>query len=134
MSKSIITVGGGSVALGRSTPRRQQQGGAPSELVTPSRLVWAAYAGLIVCGLLSVLCTAHTPQLAPEGLKLAFPRIYAGPLAWFGPDIHLGGVIALFTIMCVCYATLVRLGSRLPARAIVVGVLRCTSSWRSPRR
>ncbi|HEY3775267.1 MAG TPA: glycosyltransferase family 87 protein [Solirubrobacteraceae bacterium] len=123
MSESTVTVGGGSVALGRPDARRRPQGGAPSELVTQGRLVWAAYAGLIVCGFVSVLCTAHTPQLAPEGLKLAFPRIYAGPLAWLGPDIHLGGLIALFTIMCVCYATLVRLGSQLPARAIVVGVV-----------
>lgn len=118
-----MTVGGGSVALGRSAVHRRPPADAPSELVTPRRLVWAAYAGLIVCGLGTVLCTAHTPELSPDSLQLAFPRIYAGPLAWIGPDVHLAGVIALFTIMCLCYATLVRLGPRLPARVIVAGVL-----------
>jgi hypothetical protein len=123
MSESTVTVGGGPVALGRSTVRQRPQNDAPSELITSRRLVWAAYAGLIICGLGTVLCTAHTPQLAPDSLKLAFPRIYAGPLAWLGPDVHLGGVIALFTIMCLCYATLVRYGALLSARVIVAGVI-----------
>jgi hypothetical protein len=122
MSESTVTVGGGSVALGRSAVRQRPQN-APSELITSRRIVWAAYAGLLICGIGTVLCTAHTPQLAPDSLKLAFPRIYAGPLAWFGPDVHLGGVIALFTVMCLCYATLVRYGSLLSARVIVAGVI-----------
>jgi hypothetical protein len=124
MSEPTVTVSSGSVALGRSGARHPPEREASStKLITARRLVWAAYAGLIICGLLVVLCTAHTPQLAPESWKLAFPRIDAGPLAWLGPDIHLGGVIALFTIMCVCYTTLVRLGSQLSARAIVAGVV-----------
>ncbi len=123
MSESTVTVGAGSAALGRSTVRRATQGDRHSELVTSRRVVWAAYAGLIICGLGTVLCTAHTPQLAPDSLKLAFPRIYAGPLAWIGPDVHLGGVIALFTIMCLCYAALVRYGALLPARVIVAAVI-----------
>src|ERR1700761_7725387 len=128
MSESTVTVGGGSVALGRSSAhRRRPSGGSPSEIVTSSRLVWTAYAGLIICGLASVMCTARTPQLAPDNLKGAFsqtfPRIYAGPLAGIGPDIHLGGVIALFTVMCLCYATLVRYGTRLSAHVIVGAVI-----------
>ncbi|HTU28713.1 MAG TPA: glycosyltransferase 87 family protein [Solirubrobacteraceae bacterium] len=128
MSESTVTVSGGSVTLGRSAVReRRPQGGAPSELVTPRRLLWSAYAGLIVCGLATVLCTGSTPQLSPDNLHLAFaatfPHIYAGPLANLGPDIHLGGVIALFTVMCVCYATIVRHGSLLPARAVVAGIV-----------
>jgi hypothetical protein len=123
MSDSTVTVNGGSVALGRSPARRRPADGSPSELVTSGRLLWTAYAGLILCGLATVLCLANTPQLSPQSWKLAFPRIDAGPLAWIGPDIHLGGVIALFTIMCLCYATLVRLGARLPARAIVAAIV-----------
>jgi alpha-1,6-mannosyltransferase len=122
MSESTVTVNGGSVALGRSAalPRPDE---STSQLVTPRRLVWASYVGLIVCGLLAVLCTAHTPQLEPDSWKLAFPRTGAGPIAWLGPDLHLGGVIALFTVMCVCYATLVRHGALLSARVIVAAVL-----------
>jgi Glycosyltransferase family 87 len=123
MSESTVTVHGGSAALGRSAVRERAQGGRGSELVTPRRIVWTAYAGLIICGLGTVLCTAHTPQLAPDSLQLAFPRIYAGPLAWIGPDVHLGGVIALFTIMCLCYAALVRYGALLSARVIVGAVV-----------
>lgn len=123
MSESTLTVDHGSVALGRAELRRRTRRRAPSELVTSRRLVWAAYAGLIVSGLVTVLCLAHTPQLEPDSWKLAFPRIDAGPLSWLGPDIHLGGVIALFTVMSVCYATLVRLGSQLPVRAIVAAVV-----------
>jgi alpha-1,6-mannosyltransferase len=127
MSESTVTVGGGSVAIRRSAVRRRPQGGAPRELVTSGRLVWAAYVGLILCGLGAVVCTARTPQLSPDNLGRAFsatvPKIFAGPLADIGPDIHLAGVIALFTIMCVCYAALVRLGARLPARAIVAAVV-----------
>jgi alpha-1,6-mannosyltransferase len=124
MSESTVTVGGGgAVALGRAPTRRQPAGGSPSELVTAGRLVWAAYAGLIFCGVASVLCAAHTPDLSPDNLALFFPRIFAGPLAEIGPDIHLGGCIALFTLMWACYVTLVRLGSRLPARVIVAGVV-----------
>jgi alpha-1,6-mannosyltransferase len=127
MTKSTITVDGGSVALGRSAPRRQQSGGSRSELITPNRVVWTAYASLILCGLGTVLCTANTRQLSPDNLGRAFsatlPHIYAGPLAGLGPDIHLGGVIALFTIMCVSYATLVRHGARLPVQAVVAGVI-----------
>jgi hypothetical protein len=123
MSEPTVTVSSGSVALGSSKPRRAPERGASSEIFTARRLVWAAYVGLIICGLLVVLCTAHTPQLEPDSWKLAFPRTGAGPISWIGPDIHLGGVIALFTIMCVCYTTLVRFGSQLSARVIVAGVV-----------
>ncbi|HLI60600.1 MAG TPA: glycosyltransferase family 87 protein [Solirubrobacteraceae bacterium] len=122
MSEQTVTVQGGSVALGRSTPR-ERPGGSRSQLVTSGRVLWTAYAGLILCGLATVLCLANTPQLSPDNFRLAFPLSFAGPLSAVGPDIHLGGVIALFTVMCVCYATLVRLGARLPALAIVVAVI-----------
>jgi alpha-1,6-mannosyltransferase len=127
MSETTVTVGGGSVALGRSAFRERRPEGAPSEIVTPRRLVWAAYAGMIVSGVLTVMCTGRTRQLSPDNLGLAFsstlPHIYAGPLAELGPDIHLAGVIALFTIMCAGYAVLVRHGSLLSARAIVIAVV-----------
>ncbi|HET9123615.1 MAG TPA: glycosyltransferase 87 family protein, partial [Solirubrobacteraceae bacterium] len=127
MSDSSVTVGGGSVALNQTASRRKPQGDAPSQLISAKRRVWAAYGGLILCGLVVVACTARTPQLSPDNLHLAFsstvPRIWAGPLVGIGPDIHLGGVIALFTIMCVCYATLVRFGSELSAGVIVAGVV-----------
>lgn len=122
MNESTLTVDHGSVALGRAEARRSR-GGTPSELVTSRRLVWTAYAGLILCGLATVLCLGHTPQLSPDNFRLSFPLSFAGPLAAVGPDIHLGGVIALFTVMCVCYAILVRLGARLPARAIVAAII-----------
>jgi hypothetical protein len=124
VTDQTVSVNGG-VALGHRPARRRP---VPpererTELITSSRLALAALLALVAAGVATALCTAHTPELRPDSLKLAVPVSLSGPLARIGPDLHLGGLIALFTFMCLCYVALVRLGHDLSARVVVGAVV-----------
>ena len=106
------------VAL-RTRPARASR----QALVTAPRLAWTAMFVLIAAATGTVLCSESTPALSPGSVRLAVPPALVGPLGGLGPDIHLGGAIVLFTLMCLAYGTLVRLGVELPARVVVGGVI-----------
>ena len=122
MSEPAITVGGGIAVARPASPRARPGRDAARPLLTADRLAWASMAGLVFGGVATVLCSAHTAVLSPDSVR-PLPPMLQGPLGAIGPDIHLGGVIGLFTLMYVCYAGLLRFGRRLSAHAIVGGVV-----------
>ncbi len=134
MSDSTATVDPPALTQ-RPAPERPARS-ARAELFTDRRLARVALAGLVLCGVATVLCSASTVVLTPESLRLAplAPGIIFGALWSVGPDLGLGGVIALFVLMCLCYLTLVRLGSTLSARAVVgaIVVLHVLLIWAPP--
>ena len=94
----------------------------PAAWIAERRLARAALGGLLAAGAVTVLCAQRTIVLSPDSVR-PLPRALAGPLAGLGPDLHLGGVIAVFTVMCLCYGALVRFGARLSWWAIAAAVL-----------
>ncbi len=86
--------------------------------VTETRVAWSALTGLSLMVAVTVLCSGHTTLISPDTLR-PVPANLAGLLSKLGPNIGLGGVIGVFTFMCVCYWALAIVGHRLPGRAIV---------------
>jgi hypothetical protein len=126
MSDTATVTSGGGVALGASgTIPREKRARAPRPaIVTPSRTAWFALGTLLLLVAITVLFSARTVLLSPKPLRplTARPGL-AGPLSGIGPDIHLGGLIALFTLLCASYYAVVKLGGELPARAIIGTIL-----------
>ncbi len=112
----------GSVVVVRPAQARTRSGDA-GPLVTEARLAWAALITLVLAGAVTVLCSAHTAPLSPDSVHPLTGTALTGPLGRLGPDIHLGGAIALFTLMTGCYAALLRLGRRVPATAIIGAIV-----------
>jgi hypothetical protein len=81
-------------------------------------MAWIALGGLIVAIAVVVGCGARTGILIPSSTRPE-PGWLAGPIGKLGPNIGLPGVIASFTVMCVCYAIVVLRGQRLPAAAVL---------------
>jgi hypothetical protein len=124
MSGSTASVPRG-IALGRGALPRDETvrvRASRRTLLSNDRLAWIALAALIAAGAGVVLCSRHTAWLSPDSVR-PLPTLLAGPLGSLGPNLHLGGVIALFTTMCVGYAALLRWSGGLPAVAILGGVL-----------
>jgi hypothetical protein len=108
------------IALGSRRPRRPRR-----LLIRPRSLsvtAWSALAVLVLVGVALVLCSAHTALLSPDSVR-PLPPALAGPLGAIGPDLHLGGLIVLFTLMCAAYGAVVRCGDTLPPRAVIGAVL-----------
>ena len=123
VSDPAATVPAG-VAVRRAPARAREPESRP--FITTDRIAWAALIGLVLAGAATVLCSANTAVLSPDTLRpltAPLPPMLRGPLSEIGPDLHLGGVVALFSLMCACYATLLRLGRRLSATAIVVAIV-----------
>jgi hypothetical protein len=126
MADTTTVTSSGSVALGGTAalPRQRQTRAPRPVIVTPSRAAWAALGSLLILSAITVLFSARTVLLSPKSLRpLSAQPGLAGPLSGIGPDIHLGGVIALFTLLCASYFAVVRLGGDLPARAIIGTVI-----------
>jgi hypothetical protein len=88
---------------------------------------WDTVAGLALGGLLStivvvVVCGARTGALVPPSTRPE-PAWLAGPIGAIGPNIGLPGVIATFTVMCLCYAVVVARGQRLSPRVVLGAIL-----------
>lgn len=124
MTDSSVSVGGG-VALTHPSAQTRPASRPRSRVLTSSRVAWLALLGLVGSGIGTVLCSGQTALVTPDSIRLdaLAPNIFFGRFSAIGPNLHLGGVIALFTLMCACYLVLVRLGRELPARAIIAGVV-----------
>lgn len=87
-------------------------------------VAWGALIVLVLAGAVTVLSSAHTGVLLPKPVHDAISATsLADPLGHLGPNIHLGGVIALFTVATACWGILVRHGRRLSATAIVGAIV-----------
>ena len=93
----------------------------PSE-ATATVAARASLVGLVAMAIVIVVCSGHTAILTPDSTR-PLPPWLAGPLSGLGPDLGLGGVIAVLSVMCSCYWALVALGHRLSGRIIVATVI-----------
>jgi alpha-1,6-mannosyltransferase len=60
--------------------------------------------------------------LAPSSTRPE-PSWLAGPIGAIGPNIGLAGVIASFSVMCVCYGVVVVRGEQLPPQAVLGAIV-----------
>jgi hypothetical protein len=124
MSDTATVTSGGSVALGGTAVRRRPARAPRPAIVTSQRAAWVALGTLLALTAVTVLFSGRTLLLAPQSLQPLTARpALAGPLSGLGPDIHLGGLIALFTLITISYFTVVRLGAELPGRVIIGAVI-----------
>lgn len=78
-------------------------------------------AGLLVTGLVISLSAAQTGLLLPESVR-PVPSWLAGPFAATGPDLGLGGLIAVLALMFVSYAVATRAADQLSGRAVLLSI------------
>jgi hypothetical protein len=124
MSDTATVTSGGSVALGGTAVRRRPARAPRPAIVTPHRAAWVALGTLLALTAVTVLFSGRTTLLAPQSLQPLTARpALAGPLSGLGPDIHLGGLIALFALLTASYFVVVRLGAELPGRVIIGAVI-----------
>jgi hypothetical protein len=121
VTESTASVTAPGVVVGPARARALP-GSAGRPLATEDVLAWGALLVLVLVGAIAVLCSDHTGVLLPDSVSLPATTLI-GPLGHVGPDIHLGGVVALFTLATACYGVLVRLGRRLSATAVVVAIV-----------
>jgi hypothetical protein len=78
-----------------------------------------ALCGLLTTGALITVSAAHTDTLLPESVR-PVPAWLAGPFASAGIDLHVAGLVAVLTVMFVCYAVAVAAADRLSGRAVLM--------------
>jgi hypothetical protein len=88
-----------------------------------ARVLWGriGLAGLLVCGLLVSIAAANTDSFLPESVR-PVPRWLAGPFGSANLNLHVGGVLAVMTVMFVSYTLAVRAADRMSARAVLMGI------------
>jgi hypothetical protein len=75
-------------------------------------------AGLLAFGLLITVSAANTDPLLPESVR-PIPAALAGAFGTLGPDLHVGGAIAVLSLMFLSYALVVRAAEQLSARMVL---------------
>ncbi len=86
-----------------------------------SHRAWLGLAGLLVTGLVISVSAAQTALLLPQSVR-PVPGWLAGPFGGAGLNLGLGGCIAVFTLMFVSYAAVIRAGDQLSARAVLMTI------------
>jgi Glycosyltransferase family 87 len=86
-----------------------------------ARLGWLALAGLLVSGLVISLSAAQTDLLLPASMR-PVPSSLAGPFGGNGLDLGLGGLIAVLSLMFVCYAVAIRTADQLSGRTVLMSI------------
>lgn len=95
---------------------RRPQWGGRSWLV--DRRAWFGLAGLIVSTIVLVLPAAGTNVLLPQSIR-PVPTRLAGAFGNYGINLGLAGVIAVMTMMFVCYVLAVQAAHQLSGRAVL---------------
>ncbi len=86
-----------------------------------SRRGLLALAGLVLTGFMTSIAASHTNSLLPESIRPA-PASLAGALPGAGLDLHVGGAIAVLTLMFVSYALVVAASGQLSARVVLTAI------------
>ncbi|MFZ0039830.1 MAG: polyprenol phosphomannose-dependent alpha 1,6 mannosyltransferase MptB [Solirubrobacteraceae bacterium] len=80
-----------------------------------------ALAGLLLTGILVSVAAANTNSLLPESIRPVAPGL-AGAFAGTGLDLHVGGAIAVLTLMFISYAVVVAAAGELSAKVVVMAI------------
>jgi hypothetical protein len=86
-----------------------------------SRRGLLAVAGLILTGSVVSIAAAHTESLLPLTIS-PVPASLAGAFAGAGLNLHVGGAIAVLTLMFVSYAMVVAAAGQLSARVVLMAI------------
>jgi alpha-1,6-mannosyltransferase len=86
-----------------------------------SRRALVAVGGLLGSGATVAFAAAHTGTLLPETIRPA-PAALAGIFGSTGIDLHVGGVIAVLSVMFVAYVAVLRLSAELSVRTVLLAI------------
>jgi hypothetical protein len=86
-----------------------------------ARAGWLGLLGLLLTGFVITLGAANTDSLLPESVR-PIPAWLAGPLARTGLGLGVAPLIALLSLMFVCYALVAVSADRLSARAVLMTI------------
>jgi Glycosyltransferase family 87 len=88
---------------------------------THTRLGQLGLVGMLVTGFLVAIGAANTDSLLPETVR-PIPPTLAGPFGISGPNLRVGGLIAVLIAMFACYVLAVRASDRLSARVVLMSI------------
>jgi alpha-1,6-mannosyltransferase len=94
-----------------------------SAVRTRTRLGNAGLIGMFVCGLLLCVSASSTDNLLPDTVRpLRGAKFLAGPFGLGGPNLHVGWLMAVLTVMFGCYVLVIRAADRLVPRHVLMAI------------
>jgi hypothetical protein len=87
-----------------------------------ARMAALGLAGVLICGLVSVVGAAGTTAFLPESVR-PVPASLAGVFGGTGIDLHAGGVLLVLGAMFGCYALVVRTCDELSPRTVMTAIV-----------
>jgi uncharacterized membrane protein len=94
-----------------------------SAVRTRTRLGNAGLIGMFACGLLLCISASSTDNLLPDTVRpLRGARFLAGPFGLGGPNLHVGWLMAVLTVMFGSYVLVIRAADRLAPRHVLMAI------------